>query len=211
MYGYQEALEASTDYFNGDELAAKVFVDKYALRDNDKNLLEKTPDDMHLRIASEIARAERAKYKDTNIKPLTKEQVYQYLKVYLPFFLFHLLFHIHVSNLQESFPNVAQNNFVYITLLSLLGNCNHHNCNFCTLWCNDIHDRSKYILSSAFSLTTISIRYAFAINALIVAVNKHLWFVATTTKTSRSSFFRQIFLQHFYFHLQGNYNESSQS
>ena len=62
MYGYQEALQASTDYFNGDELAAKVFVDKYALRDNDKNLLEKTPDDMHLRISSEIARAERAKY-----------------------------------------------------------------------------------------------------------------------------------------------------
>ena len=59
MYGYQEALDASIDYFNGDELAAKVFVDKYALRDNEKNLLEKTPDDMHLRIASEIARAEQ--------------------------------------------------------------------------------------------------------------------------------------------------------
>ena len=69
MYGYQESLEASIEYFNGDELAAKVFVDKYALRDNEKNLLEKTPDDMHLRISSEIARAERAKYKDTKIKP----------------------------------------------------------------------------------------------------------------------------------------------
>ena len=80
MYEYDEALKESTAYFNGDELAAKVFVDKYALRNNDKNLLEKTPDDMHLRIASEIARVERAKYKDTKIKPLTKEQVYQYLK-----------------------------------------------------------------------------------------------------------------------------------
>ena len=75
MYTYKEALEASTDYFNGDELAAKVFVDKYALRDNEKNLLEKTPDDMHLRIASEIARAERIKYIETKTKPLTKEQV----------------------------------------------------------------------------------------------------------------------------------------
>ena len=54
MYGYQESLDASIEYFNGDELAAKVFVDKYALRDNDKNLLEKTPDDMHL--AHSIAR-----------------------------------------------------------------------------------------------------------------------------------------------------------
>ena len=80
MYGYQESLDASIEYFNGDELAAKVFVDKYALRDNEKNLLEKTPDDMHLRIASELARVERIKYKDTKIKPLSKEQIYQYLK-----------------------------------------------------------------------------------------------------------------------------------
>ena len=80
MYGYQEALDASVEYFNGDELAAKVFVDKYALRDNEKNLLEKTPDDMHLRIASEIARVERIKYANTKIKALTKEQVYNYLK-----------------------------------------------------------------------------------------------------------------------------------
>ena len=67
MYSYEDALSSSTEYFKGDELAAKVFVDKYALRDNNKNLLEKTPDDMHLRIASEIARVEKSKYKETKM------------------------------------------------------------------------------------------------------------------------------------------------
>ena len=80
MYGYEEALEASIQYFNGDTLAAKVFIDKYALRDNNKNLLEKTPDDMHKRIASEISRIEKKKYRDTGIKPLDTKEVYEYLK-----------------------------------------------------------------------------------------------------------------------------------
>ena len=41
MYSKEEAIKATTEYFNGDELAAIVFVDKYALRDNDGNFLEK--------------------------------------------------------------------------------------------------------------------------------------------------------------------------
>ena len=72
---YEEALQASIEYFNGDELAARVFVDKYALRDNDGNLLEKTPEDMHRRIAKEIARIEANKFKE----PLTKDEIFGYL------------------------------------------------------------------------------------------------------------------------------------
>lgn len=76
MYSYDEALEATLEYFNNDELAAKVFVDKYALRDNDKNILEKTPDDMHRRIAREIARVEQNKF----AKPLNEQEVFEFLK-----------------------------------------------------------------------------------------------------------------------------------
>lgn len=74
-FSYQEALIASTEYFNGDELAAKVFVDKYALRDNDQNILEKSPVDMHWRIANEFARVEKSKFK----KPLIAEEIFGYL------------------------------------------------------------------------------------------------------------------------------------
>jgi ribonucleoside-diphosphate reductase alpha chain len=55
---FAEASLASKEYFNGDELAASVFVGKYALRDNLSNLLERTPDDMHRRLAKEFARVE---------------------------------------------------------------------------------------------------------------------------------------------------------
>ncbi|MGB0427594.1 MAG: adenosylcobalamin-dependent ribonucleoside-diphosphate reductase [Flavobacteriales bacterium] len=55
-----EALEASVAYFKGDELAAQVWVNKYALKDSFGNLYEKTPNDMHRRIASEIARIEKS-------------------------------------------------------------------------------------------------------------------------------------------------------
>ncbi len=58
-YNYEEAFEASKDYFKGDELAARVWVNKYALKDSYGNIYEKTPDDMHRRIASEIARIEK--------------------------------------------------------------------------------------------------------------------------------------------------------
>jgi len=79
MYTYDEAFEASVQYFNGDELAAKVFVDKYALRTRDGALLEKTPMDMHRRIARELARVERIKYKDTSVKPLNTQEIFEYL------------------------------------------------------------------------------------------------------------------------------------
>ena len=57
-YTYQQAYEASLKYFDGDELAARVWATKYALKDSYGNLFELTPDDMHHRIAREIARIE---------------------------------------------------------------------------------------------------------------------------------------------------------
>ena len=59
IYSFDEAYKASLDYFKGDELAAKVFVNKYALKDAFGNIFEKTPEDMHRRLASEIARIEK--------------------------------------------------------------------------------------------------------------------------------------------------------
>ena len=55
-YMYEEALKASIEYFKGDELAATVWVTKYALKDSDGKIYEKTPDDMHRRLAKELAR-----------------------------------------------------------------------------------------------------------------------------------------------------------
>ena len=75
-YTYDEAIKASTEYFNGDELAGKVFVDKYALRNEDQELVEKTPDDMHRRMAKEFARIEKSKFKT----PLTEDDIYQAFK-----------------------------------------------------------------------------------------------------------------------------------
>ncbi|HMR43631.1 MAG TPA: adenosylcobalamin-dependent ribonucleoside-diphosphate reductase, partial [Saprospiraceae bacterium] len=74
-YTFQEALVASTKYFKGDELAANVWINKYALKDSFGNIYELTPDDMHRRIAKEIARVE-AKYPN----PLSEQQVYELLK-----------------------------------------------------------------------------------------------------------------------------------
>lgn len=70
-YTYSEAYEASLSYFGGDELAASVFVSKYALRNNDGDLLEKTPTDMHLRLTKEFARIE-AKYPN----PLSENEIF---------------------------------------------------------------------------------------------------------------------------------------
>jgi ribonucleoside-diphosphate reductase alpha chain len=67
----EEAIAASLEYFKGDELAASVFVSKYALRDAAGNLLEKTPSDMHLRLAREFARIE-AKYPN----PLSEKEIF---------------------------------------------------------------------------------------------------------------------------------------
>lgn len=75
IYTYDEALEASTIYFGGDELAAGVWINKYALKDSEGNIYEKTPDDMHRRIAKELARIE-LKYKN----PMSEEQLYEVLK-----------------------------------------------------------------------------------------------------------------------------------
>lgn len=72
MYSENEVLEASLKYFNGNELAAKVFVHKYALRDNDNNFLEKTPDDMHHRLAREFARIENKKFSN----PLSEQEIF---------------------------------------------------------------------------------------------------------------------------------------
>ena len=75
IYSYDEAFEASKDYFKGDELAARVWASKYALKDSFGNIYELTPDAMHHRIASEIARIEK-KYPN----PLSEETVYGLLK-----------------------------------------------------------------------------------------------------------------------------------
>ncbi len=74
-YTFDEAYKASVDYFGGDELAAKVWVNKYAVKDSFGKIYEKTPDDMHWRIANEIARVEK-KYKN----PMTANQLHDLLK-----------------------------------------------------------------------------------------------------------------------------------
>jgi ribonucleoside-diphosphate reductase alpha chain len=63
IYSYEEAFKESLRYFQGDELAARVWVNKYAVKDSFGNIYEKSPEDMHWRIANEIARVE-AKYKN---------------------------------------------------------------------------------------------------------------------------------------------------
>ena len=75
FYSHDEAVEASIRYFGGDELAARVWANKYALKDSFGHLFEKTPDDMHHRIAREIRRIEM-KYKN----PLPEELIYNVLK-----------------------------------------------------------------------------------------------------------------------------------
>ena len=74
-YTYQEAYEATLKYFDGDELAARVWVSKYALKDSFGNIYEQTPDDMHHRIASEIARIEK-KYPN----PMSEKKVFDLIK-----------------------------------------------------------------------------------------------------------------------------------
>ena len=74
-YTYQEVLKASTKYFKGDELAANVWVNKYALKDPAGNIYELTPDDMHKRIASELFRIE-SKYAN----PIPEKTLLELLK-----------------------------------------------------------------------------------------------------------------------------------
>ena len=75
MYTYKEAYEASLEYFKGDDLAARVWASKYALKDSFGNIYELTPDDMHRRIAREIARIEK-KYPN----PMSEEEIFSLLK-----------------------------------------------------------------------------------------------------------------------------------
>lgn len=75
IYSFDEAVESSKEYFNGDELAAEVWAGKYALKDSSGKIYEKTPDDMHKRLAKEIARIEK-KYEN----PLSEEKIYSLLK-----------------------------------------------------------------------------------------------------------------------------------
>lgn len=74
-YTYEEANEASLKYFGGDELAARVWVTKYALKDSEGHLFERTPDDMHRRLAGEIARIE-SKYPN----PMSADEVFELLR-----------------------------------------------------------------------------------------------------------------------------------
>ncbi|MEA3444734.1 MAG: adenosylcobalamin-dependent ribonucleoside-diphosphate reductase [Bacteroidota bacterium] len=74
-YSFKEAVSSSLEYFKGDELAAKVWVNKYALKDSQGNIYESNPDQMHRRIAREIHRIEK-KYSN----PLSEDAIYNVLK-----------------------------------------------------------------------------------------------------------------------------------
>ena len=73
-YTFDEAFRASKEYFGGDELAARVWANKYALKDSYGNIFEQTPTDMHWRIAREVARIE-----NHYPNPLTEQQVFELL------------------------------------------------------------------------------------------------------------------------------------
>jgi ribonucleoside-diphosphate reductase alpha chain len=72
---FDEALKSSKEYFGGDELAARVWANKYALKDSYGNLFERNPDEMHVRLAKEIARIEN-RYPN----PMSEKKVYSLLK-----------------------------------------------------------------------------------------------------------------------------------
>lgn len=71
IYTFDEAYQASLDYFQGDELAAKVWVSKYALKDSHGDIYERNPEDMHWRLAKEVARIEK-KYAN----PLSEQELF---------------------------------------------------------------------------------------------------------------------------------------
>lgn len=74
-YSYDEALQESVRYFKGDELAAQVWIGKYAMKDSLGNLYEKSPEQMHRRLAKEFARIE-SKYPN----PMSEDEIYDLLK-----------------------------------------------------------------------------------------------------------------------------------
>lgn len=71
----EEVYEAALNYFKGDDLAARVWLNKYALKDSDGNIYEQTPDDMHWRLAKEIARIEQ-----TYPNPMSEKEVFELIK-----------------------------------------------------------------------------------------------------------------------------------
>ena len=73
-YTYEEAYKASLEYFNGDELAARVWVNKYAVKDSFGAIYELSPQDMHWRIANEIARIEQ-RYEN----PMSAQEIFELL------------------------------------------------------------------------------------------------------------------------------------
>ena len=75
IYTLEEAFQSSLEYFKGDELAARVWVNKYALKDSYGNIFEKNPDDMHRRLASEIARIE-----NRYANPMSEEAIFEVLR-----------------------------------------------------------------------------------------------------------------------------------
>ncbi|MDW5287639.1 adenosylcobalamin-dependent ribonucleoside-diphosphate reductase [Formosa sp. PL04] len=74
-YTQDEAFEAALKYFKGDDLAARVWLNKYALKDSDGNIYELTPNEMHRRIAKEIARIE-VRYPN----PLSENEIFDLIK-----------------------------------------------------------------------------------------------------------------------------------
>ena len=74
-YTHEEAVADSIKYFKGDDLAATVFVNKYALKDSFGNIYESSPEEMHKRITEEIFRIEQ-KYPNS----LSEDKIYSLLK-----------------------------------------------------------------------------------------------------------------------------------
>jgi ribonucleoside-diphosphate reductase alpha chain len=79
MYTEEEVHTATLEYFNDDELATNVFMTKYCLRDNEGNFIEKSPDEMHRRLAAEFARVED-KFEAGKGPYLTENEIYSYFK-----------------------------------------------------------------------------------------------------------------------------------
>ena len=90
-YDYQDVLEACLSYFNNDELAATTWINKYCLKDNKGNYLEKSPDQMHMRMAEQFGRIESKYLVNESVtdnlsaygkkrKPLTTDKIYKLFK-----------------------------------------------------------------------------------------------------------------------------------
>ena len=75
-WSYDEVFKETKDYFGGDDLAASAVVGKYLLKDRDNNFIEKTPDDLHRRLAAEFARIESKFEKNA----MSEEEIYSLLK-----------------------------------------------------------------------------------------------------------------------------------